>query len=95
MPQTSGLAIASLVCGIASFVFCLGPLTGIAAVITGTKGRQEIDRSGGRQTGREMATAGLILGWVAIGITVAAIVIGVLFAVLGPSSSTALAAAGG
>lgn len=60
-PQTSGLAIASLVCGVLSF-FTLG-LTAIPAVICGHIARGSIKRSGGARTGSGLALAGLICGY--------------------------------
>jgi hypothetical protein len=62
---TNGFAVASLVLGIAGFtVFPFVP--SLLALIFGYKGKREIDRSGGRQTGRGLAVAGIVLGWVAI-----------------------------
>lgn len=67
--QSSGTATASLVLGICGFVVC--PLIcSIAAVICGHIAIKEIDRSGGRLTGRDMAKAGLILGWVGIALCI-------------------------
>jgi hypothetical protein len=54
--QTNGLAIASLVCGIAGL--CIG-LAAIVAIITGVMGRKN-------PVNRGMATAGLVLGIVGI-----------------------------
>ena len=61
VPQTSGLAIASLVLGILSF-FTAG-LTGIAAVICGHLATGRIKRSNGRLVGRGIAIAGLVTGY--------------------------------
>lgn len=58
----SGLAVGSLVCGIAEF-FTMG-LAGIPAVILGHAARAHIKRTGERGDG--MAIAGLILGYLAI-----------------------------
>ena len=59
--STSGLAVASLVLGILSWVVC--PLVGgIAAVITGHLARGSIRRT--QRGGDGMALAGLILGYV-------------------------------
>ena len=70
MHRTSGYAIASLVLGIAGFVFF--PLVpSILAVVFGKKARAEI-RSGARGDG--LATAGIVLGWIGIGLTVLALV---------------------
>jgi polar amino acid transport system substrate-binding protein len=60
--NTSGMAVASLVLGIL-WMWGLGALL---AVIFGYKGRNEIDRSNGWITGRGMATAGIVLGWIGI-----------------------------
>ena len=61
--QKCGLAIASLVLGIAGFVLCLGPLAGIPAAICGHMAQAKIRKSGGRLTGDGMALAGLITGY--------------------------------
>lgn len=58
----SGLAVASLVCGIAEF-FTMG-LAGLPAVILGHTARAHIKRTGERGDG--MAIAGLVLGYLAI-----------------------------
>jgi type II secretory pathway pseudopilin PulG len=60
--QSSGLATASLVCGICGFI--LGPLTGIPAIITGHMALRQIKKSGGVIQGNGMAIAGLILGYI-------------------------------
>ena len=75
-PQTNGLAIASLVCGILIF-FCF--FTWIPAIICGHMARGQIRESGGRQSGSEMATIGLALGYIGLGLTV----LSVVFIVLG------------
>ncbi len=61
-PQTSGMAIASLVLGLLCFIF---PAS-LAAVILGHMARSQIRRSGGRQTGSGMALAGLVLGYTGV-----------------------------
>jgi hypothetical protein len=45
---------------------CCGFIAGIPAVILGKQAQNEIDASNGAQTGRGMATAGFILGIIAI-----------------------------
>ena len=72
--RTNGLAIASLVCGIAAFLI-LGIVGGALALIFGYIGRRQIDESGGAQTGRGMATAGIVLGWISIALFVIVILI--------------------
>jgi Domain of unknown function (DUF4190)/Domain of unknown function (DUF1707) len=61
-PPTSGLAIASMVCGIAE-IFTLG-LASIPAIILGHLARGQIRQTGERGDG--MAVAGLILGYLGI-----------------------------
>ncbi len=76
-PATSGHAIASLVCGIASLAFC--GLTAIPAVITGHMARSRIRASGGAIGGDGMALAGLITGYCGLVlclVTVAAMITG-------------------
>ncbi len=65
-PKTSGLAIASLICGITAWTILPIFLTAIAAVITGHMAKKEIKASGGTLSGGGMATAGLILGYLNI-----------------------------
>jgi hypothetical protein len=60
-PETSGLAIGALV---AAFVF---PIVGL---ILGYVARRDIDRSGGTKTGRGLATAAIVIGWVFTVVTV-------------------------
>ena len=64
---TNGFAVASLVLGIA--VLCTGIVGGILAVIFGYMALSRIAESNGRQRGRPMAITGIVLGWVAIGLT--------------------------
>jgi len=63
--RTSGLAIASLVTGLL-FWACVVP--GIVAIVLGHLALESIDDSGGAKSGRGMAIAGIVLGWVGIGI---------------------------
>ena len=58
--RTNGLAVVSL---IASLVWVLGS---IVAVITGHVALRQIARSGGRQSGRGIAIAGLALGYLGV-----------------------------
>ena len=68
-PQTSTLAIISIVMGILSWV-ALPVIGAIAAVITGHMARNEIKNSLGQLTGDGLATAGLVLGYLHLGLTV-------------------------
>jgi len=78
---TNGFAIAAMVLGIVGFVVC--GVGAVLALVFGYKARREIDESGGRQKGRGMAVAGIVLGWVWVGL----LVVIVLIAVLVPSDS--------
>lgn len=87
--QNSTMAIVSLVAGILGWT--LVPIVGsIVAVITGHMAKNEIKQSGGRLTGDGLATAGLLLGYIALGLTVCGIcafVAWFLFVALAASSS--------
>jgi hypothetical protein len=88
-PETNSLAVASLVFGVAEF-FTAG-LTAVPAVVLGHKARRQIRMTG--EQGSGMATAGLILGWTAIGLFALLVAVAVLAAVAlnahggGPASS--------
>ena len=88
-PRTSALALASLATGISAYF--LFPIAGaIAAIVTGFLAQNEIRASNGRLAGSAFATAGLVLGWVQIGlIVVVAILIGI-FAAAAPGYSAGL-----
>lgn len=60
--ETNGFAIASLVLGL---VWLMG-VGSILALVFGYIAKSQIDRSGGRQTGRGLAVAGIVLGWVGV-----------------------------
>ena len=80
--RTNGLAIASLVLGII-WIYWIGS---ILALVFGYVAKNQIDRSGGRQEGRGLAIAGIVLGWVGVGILVIGAV--VLLASTPTSTST-------
>ena len=65
VPRTPTVAIWSLVLAILSF-FCGWLLTAIPAVICGHVARSKIGKSGGALRGKGIATAGLILGYMAL-----------------------------
>ena len=67
---TNGFAVASLVLGI---VWWMG-IGSILALVFGYIGKSQIDQSGGTQTGRGMAIAGIVLGWVGVSFIVLMIV---------------------
>lgn len=88
-PETSTLAVVSLVAGILSFMV-LPVIGGLAAVITGHMARNEIRDSQGRLTGDGLATAGLVLGYANLALGLCGLCgIGLWFVgLLGMSSST-------
>ena len=71
-PQTSSLAVISLISGIASF-FIVPVLGALAAIITGSIAKKDIRQSGGRLTGAGLATWGSVLGWINIALGLVAI----------------------
>ena len=76
---TSNLAVISLVAGVLGLTFF--PLLGsIVAVITGPMAKKEIIESGGELSGNGMATAGMVLGWIAIALMVLGLCIGAFVA---------------
>lgn len=79
-PPNSTMALLSLIAGILGLT--LLPILGsIAAVILGYLGRNEIRDSGGALGGDGMATAGLVLGWIGVGLAViGCCIVGVVFA---------------
>jgi hypothetical protein len=64
------MAIASLVMGLL-WIYWIGS---ILALVLGYLAKNQIDREHGRLVGRGMATAGIVLGWVEIGILVPVII---------------------
>ncbi len=66
---TSTLAIVSLISGILGFTFI--PVVGsIIAIITGMMARGETRGSSVTASGDGLATAGIVMGWVGVGLTV-------------------------
>ena len=68
--ESNGLALASLICGILSFFF--GVLTAIPAVICGHMALGQLKRFPERfdVNARSMSIAGLVMGYIFIGLTV-------------------------
>jgi Domain of unknown function (DUF1707)/Domain of unknown function (DUF4190) len=64
--RINGLAIASLACGLAQFMF--GPIATVPAIVLGHVARHQIKRTG--EQGAALALAGLILGWAAVILTI-------------------------
>ena len=87
--KTAGIAITSLVLGIVGLLtiwLCgLGVLCAIPAVICGHIGYARVKQSAGALAGRGLAMAGLIMGYLSIGLLVAIIPISLLAAIAVPS----------
>jgi hypothetical protein len=81
--KTNTMALISLIAGILGLT--LFPFLGsIVAVITGNIGRKEIAASAGAETGDGMALAGVVMGWIGVGLGVVSICMICLFGVLLP-----------
>lgn len=72
-PPTNGLAIASLVLSLLGLVGILPLLGTILGLIFGYSAQNQIAQSRGTQGGAGMAKAGIIIGWVTLGIWALAI----------------------
>lgn len=66
-PVSNKKATWSLVLGILGIV-CCGFFTAIPAIVVGHQAKQEIAATG--QTGEGSATAGVILGWIGVALTI-------------------------
>jgi hypothetical protein len=64
---TSTLAIVSLISGIVSWVL-IPFIAAVVAVITGHMAKNEIKKSNGTIGGNGMATAGMVLGYIQLGL---------------------------
>lgn len=78
-PQTDSSAIVSLVLGIAG-LFVMPLILSIPAIIVGRKSERNIAASGGALKGAELAKAGIVTGWIGVGLAALGIVVGVIFA---------------
>lgn len=86
--DTSAWAIVSLIGGITSFLFA--PFIGsLVAIFAGYTAKKEIRESNGRLSGDGLATAGLIIGWVNIALSLMACVF-VILVITGVIGSVAL-----
>lgn len=88
-PQATTAFVLGLVALIGGF-FCALPLfVGPFAWVTGARARREIDQAPYRHSGRDRATAGMVMGMVATGLLILAVlVIGLAILVIGLSFST-------
>jgi hypothetical protein len=65
--KTDDKAIISLVLGIFSLL-SFSILAGIPAIILGRMSQKNIRASSGRLTGSRLATAGVVMGWISVGL---------------------------
>src|SRR5215207_6461028 len=78
--QTNPLAVGSLIVSIGSAVFCCG-LPGIAGAIMGHVARKQI-REQPNQTGEGLALGGIIVGWIAFGLSILLVILYVVLIVI-------------
>lgn len=81
-PPTNGLAIGSLVASILGLTF-VPAIGSIIGVILGYMAKRQIAESGGTVGGEGIAKAGIIIGWIGIGLTVLAVCLWVALTALG------------
>lgn len=67
-PQTNGLAVASLVLSLLGLVGILPLLGTILGLIFGYSAKGQIAASRGTQGGEGLAQAGIVIGWVTLGL---------------------------
>lgn len=83
--RVEGTAIASLILGIAGFLVC--PLVcHILAIILGNQAKAKIAANPGLE-GEAMAKAGVIMGWIGVGLAIAFGVVFLLVALLGTGAA--------
>jgi hypothetical protein len=80
--QQNGLAIASLVCGVLSFL-CFGPLSGIPAIILGFMAVSKNKADPARYGGRGLAIGGIVTG----AINLVLVVLYIIFVIILAASS--------
>ncbi len=87
VPEQNKKALWSMILGIVGLV-CCGLFAGIPAIILAQQAKKEIAASGGRQSGSGMATAGLVLGIIAVVFSVLYLLLVVTGAVSGFGSTS-------
>jgi hypothetical protein len=75
---TSTMAVISLISGILGFT-ALPVLGSIVAIMTGYMARTETRAYPPRASGDGLASAGIIMGWIAVGLSVVSLVCGLCF----------------
>ena len=67
-PPLSGSAIASLIFSILGLIGVLPLVGSVIGLLLGYSARKEIDQSAGAVSGHSLAQAGIIVGWLGIGL---------------------------
>jgi len=83
--KTNGLAIAAMIVAILGFVWALPFIGSLAGAIMGHIALGQIKRTGER--GRGMALAGVVVGWIGLGLIVLAVIGLVAFSVVASTST--------
>ncbi len=83
--EKNGLGTWSLVLGIVSF-FCGGFITGIVAVILGKQSKRA--QANGQATNGNLGQIGMVLGWIAIAISVLVIIGWIVLIIIGSTSTS-------
>lgn len=86
-PRRNVKAVWSLILGIIG-IWPLFLVASIPALVLGYAGKREIDRSGGMERGRGLAIAGIVLGWIAVGMLLVFILLMAAYVQSCSSSST-------
>jgi hypothetical protein len=86
-PRRNVKAVWSLTLGIIG-IWPLFLVASVPALVLGYSGKREIDRSGGMEGGRGLAIAGIVLGWIAVGMLLVFILLMVAYVQSCSSSST-------
>ena len=85
VPQTNGLAIASLVCSLAGLVTCISAPVGI---VLGHVAKKQIRQTG--EQGEGLATAGLWVGYILTGLTLGFVILYILLVVMAIGGTAAI-----
>lgn len=85
-PETSGLAIGSLICGALGFLTCI---TAPVGLVLGLMAKSKIQKSQGALTGSGLATAGIVLSAIAMVLTFLAIPAAILLPALAKAKERA------
>lgn len=83
-PPTNGMAIASLVLSLLGLLQILPLIGSVLGLIFGYSARNQIAQSRGMQGGEGMARAGIIIGWVTLGLWALGICAALIFGVAVP-----------